>query len=745
MYHKQFWQAGYRVFPLHGATDDDGNQLGEKEAFKKPRASGWQHSPLWSEEQFDLMEETGQFSTGYGVLCRGLLVVDVDARNDGIASLDKLPVDVDCAGLTVATGSGGGSRHFYFTAPPDVALVQHLKDYPGLDFKTTGFVVGPGSLHASGNRYTIIEGNIDDIDEAPAALIELLRKPERHRSDYNGGVVDVSHEDIADMLDHVDPDCDHETWIQCGMACHEASQGTAFETWDEWSARGSKYPGRDALSRRWHSFGKSANPVTIGTLIYHAEQGGWKQSVTFESNVDFSDPLPDPLDTSHIDLLRPPGFVGEVCQWINDQCRYPREHLAVVATLIAMGNIVGLRYTDDMDGVTTNMFGFGVADSGSGKDSVYAAFNKLMRTAGLTPALHGMQKSEQEVIRNLIRHQPAFYNVDEFGIHLQKVVNATKRGTASYLEGLIGILMNAYSKADEFLPVSGDVKEEIKNDLRREIAKCTKALEENEKGNWKSRMERAERMLGQIDNGLDRPFVSVMGMTTPSTFDDLVTPDQATSGFIGRALIVRELDPNPKAKYPFKKAKMTDGMSRRLLHMAHGGEYDMTQDRVEYYGYRIKVKTEQDAIDAMRMVYEEFWEYAETQKEHTGLTPIPRRGYEMVAKISLILAAPSGVKTLEHVRWAYALVKRDVDEKLRLVMSNDKTYGSDKVLMAKITKIISKEHGETIGVINNRLRAYKPEDVKKALAHMSEKGVVSHEISIHPKKKTETVRYFYTG
>jgi hypothetical protein len=747
MHHRTFWGAGYRVFPLYGAVDDEGKALGEKEAFKRPRSAGWQHSPVWSSEQFDLMEETGQFATGYGVLCRGLLVVDVDARNGGVESLDKLSkiVDLDGAGLIVATGSGGGSRHFYFLAPEGVPLVQHLKDYPGLDFKTTGFVVGPGSKHASGKHYTIIEGNVDDIDNAPEALIDLLRKPERHRSEYNGGVMDVSHSDILDMLNHVDPDCDHETWIQCGMAAHEASQGTAAEAWYEWSSRGHKYPGRDALVKRWHSFGKSANPVTIGTLIYHAEKGGWKQPVTFTSDTKWIEPVQDPLDTSHIDLLRPPGFVGDVCAWINDQCLYPRERIAVLAALVAMGNVAGLRYTDDLNGVTTNLFGFSVAPSGSGKDAVYKAFNRIIREAGLAPALHGMQKSEQEVIRNLVRHQPAFYNIDEFGIHLQKVVNATKKGTASYLEGLIGVLMNAYSKADDFLPVSGDVKEDIKNDLRREIAKCAKHIEENEKGNWQDRKDRAERMLGQIDNGLDRPFVSILGSTTPGTFDQLITPEQATSGFIGRALIVRELDENPQRKENFKKRPMSDQMKSSLQIIAHGGEYDMTQDRVENYNDRVQIRTEQAAIDALNLIYQEFWEFAEAQKEKTGLTPIPRRGYEMVAKISLILAVPSGVRTLEHVRWAYALVKHDVDEKLRLVVSNDNTYGSDNVLMAKITKIISKDHGETLGVIRNRLRGYKPEDVEKALDTMRERNLVLSEISQHPKQKTDIVRYFYTG
>lgn len=751
MIYRDMWEAGFTIFPLMADKDDDGKPLGEKEAYKRPRSSGWQNTPHWSKEQLDFMEETGQFETGYGVSCQGLIVIDVDARNGGIESFEKLCKDVpevEDAGFIVATGSGGGSRHLYFRAPvPSVALLQHVKGYDGVDFKSSGFVVGAGSMHASGNRYTTIGGHPDNIEEAPAALIDILRKPEYHRTEYNGGTMDVTEQDIAGMLEHVDPDCDHETWVRVGMAIHDATGGTAFNLWDDWSSRGSKYPDAETLESRWQSFGKASMPVTIGTLIHYAEEGGWKQSVTFEVDMAQFDEPADLLDTTEVDLLRPPGFVGEVCQWVNDQCRYPREHLAVGGTLVAMGNVVGLRFTDDLDGVTSNLFGFGVAHSGSGKEGIYGAFSSIMRAAGLAPAVYGMQKSEQEVIRNLIRHQPAFYSIDEFGIHLQKVINASKRGGASYLEALIGALMSAYSKADSYLQISGDVKEELKAGIRKDISQHQKAVENNEDptGRRAAAAERLTLMLDQVDNGLDRPFLSIFGTTTPNTFDDLVTPDQAESGFIGRALVFREMDPNPRAKIPFKKRPMPSNMEMNIRSLVFGGEFEAQVDRIERYEDRIEIKTDPDAVEAMRRVYDEFWQFAEDQKEHTGLTAIPRRGYEMVGKVSLILGAPGGVRTIEHVRWAYSLVKRDVNEKLRLVVSNDQSYGTDKQLMAKITKIISKEHGETIGVIRNRLRQYKPEDVTKALQVMESNNIAEMVSEKNKKNGRKTKRWFFTG
>ena len=288
---RAFWEAGHRVFGLHGVTNDGQCDCGLPSCtaiLKHPRSSKWQNTPHWAEDQFNTLEkETGHLATGYGIVVRGLLVIDVDARNGGVESyanlIERVPA-IAGAGLIVETGSGGGSKHLYFKIPEGVALLQHHADFPGVDFKSSGYVVGPGSLHASGNRYVAVVGTPADIDDAPPELIELLRKPERHRAELaDGSLIDVAHADIAEMLAVIDPDTDHETWVRCGMAAHHASGGTAFDVWDKWSNGGTKYPGRDKLERRWHSFGKSANPVTLGTLVHYAKAAGWTQSVEFEA------------------------------------------------------------------------------------------------------------------------------------------------------------------------------------------------------------------------------------------------------------------------------------------------------------------------------------------------------------------------------------------------------------------------------------------------------------------------------
>ena len=171
--------------------------------------------------------------TGYGVLVKGLIVVDVDARNGGVESYAQLIKDfpkITGAGLIVETGSGGGSKHLYFKAPENVALVQQLDAYKGIDFKSSGYVVGPGSLHASGNRYKILVGTPNDISDAPESFLELLKKPERYRATFESKTVDVSYNQLGDMLSYINnADLDYDVWIKIGMALHHASAGSAYD------------------------------------------------------------------------------------------------------------------------------------------------------------------------------------------------------------------------------------------------------------------------------------------------------------------------------------------------------------------------------------------------------------------------------------------------------------------------------------------------------------------------------------
>ena len=781
-----FIDAGFRIFGLYGANADGSCACGKEgceAAYKHPVASNWQHTPEWSEEQLEGMQEMGLLDTGYGVVVRasgddgyGLLVVDVDARNGGVASyaklIDRLEIDLAAeSGLTVKTGSGQGSMHIYYKAPPGASLLQGHPDFPGIDFKSSGYTVGPGSRHKSGNTYEILYGAPDEITEAPQVLIDLLKRPERFRAEYNGSTMDVTEQDLAEMIRHVSPDIDHDTWYKLGMAIHHATGGTGFAVWDTWSSGSDKYPGHHKISERWHSFGKGGNPVTLGTLIYHAKAGGWEESVEFNPTSWFEDegsePVEDtqelagvqtecsdrpvaapvkkssrPFHTKGIDLLRPPGLVGEVCKWINDRSMFPRENLAVAASLVGVSNVIGLRYTDDLTGVTANLFAMCIAGSATGKENIMQSIMEIHQAAGINRATVGDIKSDQEIFRNLTDNQAVFYIIDEIGERLKAITKSKE----SYHQGVIGTLMAVYSKANGFYPMTGDSKRDVKNRLTAELKGCRTAVAQNEdpNGYHQRRIPRLERAVKSIDNGLERPYLSLIGFTTPITFDGLVTPEQARNGFIGRSILVSEKETNPRMKPDFNPKPMSDRMKMQLCGLYQGGVYDQDVDRVEHYEPRSKVPTDSEAKDMLKQVSEWAFNQAERRKE-VGLESIPRRAYEMVCKISLILAANSGLRTAEHVRWAFAFVERDINEKCNLALANemdtDKPGGdSGMAIWLKIKGTLADGHVETRGVVVNRCKKWSRENVDKIIDEAIEGGRLHAEKTINPANGREVVR-----
>ena len=100
----------------------------------------------------------------------GLIVLDVDPRNGGTKSLEKLINQHGNAWLETATViTGGGGKHYYFSHNSEVRSCKSAK---GLDLQADGYyVIAPPSTHPSGNCYKWDEGKQPDI-------CQLLSLPE---------------------------------------------------------------------------------------------------------------------------------------------------------------------------------------------------------------------------------------------------------------------------------------------------------------------------------------------------------------------------------------------------------------------------------------------------------------------------------------------------------------------------------------------------------------------------------------
>lgn len=80
--------------------------------------------------------------------------------------------------------------------------------------------------------------------------------------------------DITEALSRIDPDCSYDEWLTIGMSLKQA--GESMAVWDSWSRGGRKYPGYEAIERKWNTFSNDhSTPVTIKSLFGIAKTYGY--------------------------------------------------------------------------------------------------------------------------------------------------------------------------------------------------------------------------------------------------------------------------------------------------------------------------------------------------------------------------------------------------------------------------------------------------------------------------------------
>ncbi len=103
--------------------------------------------------------------------------------------------------------------------------------------------------------------------------------------------------DLKACLAYINPaSLSYQDWVNVGMALKH--EGCPCEVWDEWSRNDSRYHSGEC-EKKWESFKGNDNPVTAGTIVQMAKDGGmpvredkaldWDDEISFESYDDGHD------------------------------------------------------------------------------------------------------------------------------------------------------------------------------------------------------------------------------------------------------------------------------------------------------------------------------------------------------------------------------------------------------------------------------------------------------------------------
>lgn len=766
---------GWRVFPIYPMSFADGigkctcgNPLCDpKSAGKHPRAGNWQYTPVWDEDQIATLEDEAglfygnQFEGHYGIVLNtsGLVVVDVDGRNGGWESAKKLQHIRDQCKYIVATGSGDG-EHWYFLHPDgggDNArpnLVGGLKDYPGIDFKSTGYVVGAGSLHRFNNNYHSILGEPSTTALAPNELMELLKKPERELS-TSGEFVNL--DELPGLIDAIpNGERNYDRWLSVGMALHDATQGSqdGLSLWIRWSSKNAQAHDDSLMDMKWHSFGRNIfNKITVGTLYAMAQESGYVKPVTFEDDTEWEvEPEPKKQKAEDDDLPPPHGIVGELAAWINSRSIYPRENLALAAALHIVSNAASLRYRVAPLKTTLNLITIGTAASRTGKGAILECIKRAHEIMGLNKAMMGDFKSKQDLIRNAIDHQGIYYVVDEMGGFFAKTGNAGKNG-AHYLEDLLETIMQIFTEGNSYHLVTGDMKRSMLELAEKEIARINKLIDDGKLQEGDKRLIAAIEKKNAAQMGIKNPCLSMFAVGEPSKFNEAILKDPwlLVGGFLGRALIFEEQEtvPDKKPDDEISTEDMPIGLQLKLQQIFWDGN-TTDNDRLELIG-NIRELHLTDEAKQLKAQVEMFWRQVAIKErdDGTNLESQALGATEQVLKVAGIMGAANGVISKQDMAWAQALVRKITLGKINRAKSGDKMTSIDSkergdgLLIGIITALrASNGEGLTLGRIRNKVSRKTPSEViQKALDHLCAAGKIRSESHVGGNGKSSII-YF---
>ena len=267
----EYVAAGFALVPL---TKD-----------KRPAREGWQQrerTVTTIEEAVTLTGNIGLAHAYSGTACIDIDDYDVAEawfRQHGI-ELAELMGQPDA--VMISSGRAGRAKILYRLPASVGGPLRTRKPVPGLELRCgtrNGLTVQdvlPPSLHPITQRPYVWAGGGDwrNLRNIPTEVLAAWLEPEERTVSEEAAAkaepVGLSDEALTLLLSKRDPDIGYDAWVKTGMALHHETSGEprGLDLWDQWSAQGDKYVGRDDLTGHWDSFGHGDGPaVTARSLM----------------------------------------------------------------------------------------------------------------------------------------------------------------------------------------------------------------------------------------------------------------------------------------------------------------------------------------------------------------------------------------------------------------------------------------------------------------------------------------------
>lgn len=304
-----------------------------------------------------------------------------------------------------------------------------------------------------------------------------------------------------------------------------------------------------------------------------------------------------------IHLLRVPGALGAVVDYFNSTAVRPQPGFAV-QTALALGSVlVGRRFKTEKNNFSSLYF-LNIAKSGTGKEHSKSVIENVLSFVGKDGLIGGNGfTSTGAVMSELLARPVCITVIDEMGKYLE--ATKEKGGAGAQQKDVKTTLMEAIGRLHGTLRPKTYSTMSVKSDVNgRKII---------------------------------HPALTLLGMTTPSTFFDNVDKSQIEDGFLGRFICLQSFTPRSSGGFPefIEPDHSIKSWVESLDSRFHG---NLSSCQIADVAPSICIlEYDQEALQIFREFDEEIIREMD-KHESAGLDRLLGRTSEFAMRISLILA-----------------------------------------------------------------------------------------------------------
>ena len=691
---------------------------GFKDASNDPARLRWQFGN-YNKDTWLVGVPTGQINK--------LLIVDVDVgKGDDPRSRDELRQFIEenygtlPETFTVETMSGG--LHLYYRIPEGVTIqsgVRYFDKTCSIDVRCEGgYVIGFDEKKYMPIDQDDINTFDTDIKDCPEWIVNFKKSSTlsmSYNSDFENDLIESEILELRSALTFIEAE-DRDMWVTVGMALKSSETRQARGIWDEWSIKSDKYNPVDQ-EKKWKSF--KPKDITIASVFHIAGERGWvttyksidtpvvnvspfSKIAPFNPNTPATTPTPTLIVTDNDikliksieekkpfpkDLLNPPGFVGEIVNYMNSQAMKDQPILSLGAAFTVAGTLMGRKFETADTGIRPNIYCMGIADSGSGKENSRSCAKHIFYHNGdlkLAQMCSTEELASDAAIISALKESPSqLFLIDEIGRVLMTTKNPNK---SSHLYAIPTTLLKVYSNSDKIM--------------------------------WGKSYADANKKIK-----ISHPNLCIWGTSTGKQFYDSLTEDNLTDGLMSRLLIFESEDNNPEDR-DIDRSRPPSGLIEQveiLMSKPHNILNQKCMDTEICNPLQVQIHPDAKYLfDQYRAACREM---KKKLKDENRLDMLHTRGNATARKFGLILAVgrdvdcPVPIILPEHAEYAIKLTRELLDNMQHMAEYNisKSDFEKDVNLIWKIIREKKTILAHELTIMTHHLPSRQRKDVIETL------------------------------